>query len=350
MTLLFKPTDPQDAEHIVVGDTNFKKHNPSVNLSMSWDTLEPFIRQATDQNILEYIGEDFYDEIALMYEAGTATSPQEIRVLQYLQDAIAWYTGKVAMQALNVTMADMGIQQNSSKEGVSNPTTQWAFKEALRSALANADRSLDRLLNFLEKNVTHFSTWKDSDAYNVKTSNFLRRTAEVDDILNIKKSRRSFVALSSWMKRAEEQHLLPIIEKTTFDNFSTKIKEGTVADGIETKFVKICRDLVAFRGLANAVDHLAISVEDEGFRVVSHTDGFEDRRNTTNAQHIKLQSALKMSSEKNAKEAEACLIDFLYRNKDSFPDWVASTAYETMTTRNSTKVLHSPDRRGGIML
>jgi len=350
MTLLFKATDPQDVDHPIVGDTNFKKHNPSVNLSMSWDTLEPFIRQATEHNILDFVGEDFYNEIALMYDAGTTSSASEERVLKYFQDAIAWYTGVIAMESLNVTMADMGIQQNSSKEGVSNPTTQWAFKAALKNALKNADLALDRLLSYLEKHVDEFQTWKNSDAYNVKTSNFLRRTADVDDILNIKNSRRSFVALSSWMKRAEEQHLLPIIEQTTFDTFSTKVKEGTLTNDIEKKFVKIARDLVAFKGLANAVDHLAISVEDEGFRVVSHTDGFEDRRNASSAQHLKLQAALKMSAEKNAKEAEACLIAFLYKNKDSFPDWVASDAYQTMVKRNSTKVLSSPNRRGAIFL
>lgn len=350
MTLLFKVENPHDADNPVVGDTNFKKHNPTVNISMSWETLEPLIRQATEDYIFPFIGEEWYDEIAEYYDLDAVITDEEKTALQLLQDSIAWYAGMSAMQGLNVTTADMGIQQNSSKEGVSHPTTQWAYKDALRNALASADRKLERLLNYLEKNVSQFTTWSSSDAYNVKTSDFIRRTVQLDEILNIKKSRRSFVALSTWLKRAEYDHLLPILESTTFNTYATKIKAGTALTDLEKELVRLCRDVVAFKGLASAVPHLALSIEDDGFRVISHTDGFQDKRNTTNAQHLKLIDALRIDAEKKGETAISCLLAFLYKNKATFTDWADSDAYENMASVKSKEVIYSPNGRGGIML
>ena len=351
MKLVFKlGDDVSDLEYPTIGESNFKEHNPTVNVSMHWSTIQPLIRQATEEYVLDYVGEELYNHLADKFQDNGTLTDKEKRALQLMQDTISWYSGMVAMQTLNVTPGDMGVMQNSSKEGVAHPTSQWAFKDALKSSLSNGDKKLERLLNYLETNVADFEKWKTSSAYNIDTANFLRRTKDADQYLNLKKSRRSFVALSKWFRIAEEKYLCPILDKITFKTYSDKFKAGEQLNDIEKQFIRLCQKVVAWKGLAEGHPHLAISVEEDGFRVVSRTDGFQDKRNTTNAQHLKLQQALLASAKQYGDEAEACLISFLYQNQDTFTDWAGSDSAKTLHSKKSIKVIHSPNGRGGIML
>lgn len=273
---------------------------------------------------------------------------KEKKALQLLQDAVAWYTDFEVTKAMNLSKGDMGIMQNQSKEGVASAPSQWSWKASLKNALNMGDRNLERLLNYLEKNVADFPTWKASDAYNVKTSAFIRRTETLDDVLQIKRSRRTFVAMSNWLARADREYLLGILDQTTFDNYSAKIKNGNTLTDIEKEFVRLCRDVVAFKGLYDGFDHLRISIEDTGFRVISDTDNFEDRRNAANATHLKLQEALKFDAKEKGDRACACLRAFLYANTDFFTEWAASDKFETQAKASQKTVVVSPSCRGGI--
>ena len=217
MDLLFKVVDPVDATRPKVGESNFKKHYPGANKNMSWETLEPFIRQATQKYVIPYIGRDQYDDWAeafqnddIVLQLAEVKEPMEM-----LQDAIAHYTIFHAAAKLNVTVTDMGAQQNSSSEGTSTPPSQLAFKTLRWDALKDADNFLDTTLQEMEKQVlagiNFYNPWKDSAEYNFKKNNFFRHTHELDEFLNIQGSFRSFVALTKYLTKAEEKYLLSIL-------------------------------------------------------------------------------------------------------------------------------------------
>ena len=91
MDLLFKITTGEPEDKASIKDTTFKDHYPSVNRNFAWSSLKPFIRQATREYILPYLGEEMYGALADDYQAGTLGSEQA-EVVELLQDCIAYYT------------------------------------------------------------------------------------------------------------------------------------------------------------------------------------------------------------------------------------------------------------------
>src|SRR5690606_29615724 len=92
MDLLFKITAGSPATPPQIGDTNFIEHYTGANRSMAWGEISPGIRQATEKFVLPYIGTELYDNLAAKYQADTALTDEQAKLLELLQDCIAYYT------------------------------------------------------------------------------------------------------------------------------------------------------------------------------------------------------------------------------------------------------------------
>lgn len=353
MKLLFKHTEGNNVtDKSIVGNSNFKEHLPSVHKNMAWLTLQPFIRQATRDLVRSIIGMEYYDELATKYQAGDNLDAYEAEVLELLQDASAYYTNYYASRSLNVSIADMGVQQQQGREGSSTPVNQWSFKDQLWASIERGDKALDQALELMEKRViagdTNFNTWKSSTAYTSNFSDFFRMTSDLSDLTNIQGSRRSFVAILPYLREVEETHVKPILCDDFYNEIIAKVKDGT-GTAKEKQVIKYCRKIAAHIGLFEAVPQIAMSIKSTGFVVVSRTDGFEDHRAFTNSEHGKLKEALRFSSENLGRQATADLVTYLYTNKDDFATWTASDCYKESSYDTHRPVIASRDRRGGVM-
>jgi len=317
MELVFKViTDPAPATPLV-GDTNFKSHYSGVNISMAWAELEPAVRQATEKFVLDYIGAELYDDLAAMFNAGDSLTDEQAKALQLLQDAVAFYAIYHILPEKNSVVASMGVVQNTP-EGGSQPTNQWGWKAKRWSALENADTFLDRLLAYLEKmvadEVAYFDLWKSSAAYNVKKSDFFRSTDVLDELLNIQRSRRSFISLVRFMKQVEEDVIKPIL----CDDLYAAMLESPLSDE-NALLLPYIRRAVAYLGAAEAIPHHRIVIDGDGFRVVSQLDGFDERRNLTNNTHEAALGSLLLRCEEQGRKAVARLSKFLEDNVEEYP-------------------------------
>ncbi len=331
MQLVFKVlTTPAPAKPNI-GDTNFRSHYAGVNTSMAWSELEPAVRQATQKYVLEYVGTELYYDLAEKFQADTVLTPAQAQVLQSLQDAVAFYAIYHILPEKNAVVASMGVVQNTP-DGGSQPTNLWGWKQKRWAALENADTFLDLMLSTLETqvalNVAYFNLWKNSTAYKVKKSVFFRQTAEVDDYLNIKRSRRSFVSLVPFFRQMEDEVIAPLL----CDALYTAMQANPLSTE-NAKLVPYIRKAVAYLGAAEALPHHRVVVDGDGFRVVSQTDQFDDRRNQTNSVHESAIQALLLRCEKRGREAVARLAKFLEENLDDYPAYRDSACREQPTSR-----------------
>lgn len=347
MELVFKIiTDPSPAVP-KIGDTNFQEHYSGVNTSMAWSELEPAVRQATEKFVIDYVGEELYDDLADKFQDDDVLTDEQAKTLQLLQDAVAFYAIYHILPEKNSVVTSMGVVQNTP-DGGSQPVNQWGWKAKRWSALENADTFLDRLLSYLEKQVTagvaYFDLWKDSAAYQVKTSAFFRHTDELDEYLNIQKSRRSFISLVRFMKQIETDVIAPLL----CDDLYAAMIDPPLSEA-NAVLLPYIRRAVAYLGAAEAIPHHRIVIDGDGFRVVSQLDTFDERRNLTNNTHEAAINALLMRCDERGRKAVAQLAKFLEDNVDDYPDYRDSTCREVPASRAHT-IVQSSDGVGAVGL
>lgn len=323
MNLVFKVTSLDPASPNQVGDTNFQEHYSGVNLSMAWAELTPAIRQATEKFVIPYIGKELYDDLAAKFIAGTTLQTYQAQALEYLQDCVAFYTIYHILPEKNTVLASLGTVQ-PNPEGGSTPSPQWSWKAKRWNALENGDVFLDRLLQYLESQVNvpvaYFDLWKNSEAYKVKTSDFFRATDELDEYLNIQRSRRSFISIVRFLKQVEEDYIKPVLCDTLYA--AVLVSSPST---VNKKLIPLIRKAVAYLGAAAAIPHHRVVIDGDGFRIVSQTDQFDDRRNLTNPTHESAIAALHQRCEDQGKKALERLVKFLEDNLSDYPDYEDST-------------------------
>ena len=350
MQLIFKITSGSPSTPAQLGDTNFIEHYTGANRSMAWAELTPGIRQATEKFILPYIGTELYDDLAGMYQADDTLTDEQAKLLELLQDCVAYYTAYHVLPERNAFLSSMGVVQNTPTEGSAQPVNQWGWKAKRWNALENGDSFLDKALAYLEKQVkaevAYFDLWKDSAAYNVRVSSFFRTTEQLDEYLNIQGSRRSFISLVKYMTEVEEDIIRPLLCDDQFE----ALKALDVEDDADAfALLKKVRKAVAFLGLHAGIPHHRIAIDGDGFRVVSQTDQFDDRRNQTNNVHEAAITALSQRAEHNGRRYLLELENFLRENADTYPLWKDSSC-NTAPTKRGHRIVVPADQVGGIGL
>lgn len=314
---------------------------------MAWDELTPGIRQATEKYVLDFVGTDFYDTLAASFQAGTTLSDEQAKTLQLLQDAIAYYSIYHVLPEKRSVLASLGVVDNDPSSG-SNPSAYPIYLEKRRSALQNGDDFLDRALSYMEQQVAAgdggFDDWVGSEAYKLKTSDFFRHTAELDEYLNIQKSRRSFISLIRYLKQVEEDVIKPIL----CDELYALVVASTPLDA-DAKLLPFIKRAVAYLGAAEAIPHHRIVIDGDGFRVVSYTDGSEDRRNQTNSVHEQAIQALALRCKEQGSRAVAKLVQFLEDNIADYPSYETSTCREKPANK-SHSIRQGSDGVGAVGL
>jgi hypothetical protein len=348
MDLVFKVTAGSPSTPPQLGDTNFLAHYTGANRSMAWAEVSPGVRQATEKFVLPFIGTELYDDLAAMFQADDVLTTEQAKALELLQDCIAYYTTYHILPERNAFLSTVGVTQNTPTEGSASPTSQWAWKMKRWNALENADTFLDKLLAYLEQQVAaevaYFDLWKDSAAYNVRKSDFFRGTGDMDEFLNIQGSRRSYISLVKYLREVEEDVILPLL---CTDQYNALLEADLDADAQALK-AKVSK-AVAYLGLNAAIPHHRIVIDGDGFRVVSQTDQFDERRNQTNNIHEAAIIALATTAEQRGRRYLLELENFLRENADTYTLWRDSSCNTTPTKRGHSVVI-SPDRVGGVGL
>ena len=329
-----------------IGDTNFKQHYPAVNSSMDWLEFKPYIRQATDNWILPYLGADFFEDICDYYEAQTFDEADlEHQIMLKLQDSIAYFSVYESMPDLNITISDMGVTQKASQDNTSTPVNQWRYKESRWQALNSAFKALDQALALMEANLSDslLDPWKNSAEFKRIRSDWFTTTIQLNEFLEIKNSRRNFKALVKYLKQSQKD-LKKVLGSTYYDEFEAKIIAGTSLSDLESELAERCRHYLANKALAMAIPKLRLIMDEDGFSVVTKTDGFT---NKTSADQEKIDH-LKLECINQSKIYQKEILTLLYTNQEETV--FATFKNNSVRYRPQQTVFGSSDGVGGIML
>jgi hypothetical protein len=327
MTNIFKKASGAPAPTDKVLDYNFKEHYPDVNRNMEWAGLYPYVRQATQDRVLPWIGEALYEDIAAKVQAGTALTAEQTQLVELLRDSIAYHTIATALPKKKTIVANMGAVENAGSEG-STGQSLWGFRTTLWSVAQDADRHTDRLLAFLEKQVkagvAYFNLWKNDPTFNAGATDFFRTSADFQAYYNINNSRRTFVAMLPGIQQAARQHILTILGSEQYALSKTAVLAASPS-AEDAALVDMIRRALAAWAVYYAANDLPMITDHDGFRVISNVEAIDTR---SYPQEVMLAAVerIRHGAEQKARTNTADLVAFLADNAEDYPTWKASSS------------------------
>lgn len=309
-----------------------KKHFSGVQKNMTTKTVMPFVDQAAIRYIIPAIGEEFYGEIKEAYK-GDTTDTKLKNAIEHIQRALAYYTFLDALPFLSMAIGDLGAHETQTQN--STPVRQWVYNNMEAACAASADIFLDNLLLFLETKADDYPTWKNSEAYTVSKELFFTSASEISRYINIGNSRRAYLVLRTYIRRAEDMYLLPVLGSDLFEDLKAKHKANSFSADEKKLFEKMRKPL-AQHTLSEALTEAGMLISGfqivgGGIRIVNDNEGVKQRLATSPEQL----SALKNNAEKLAAMYRNDLKLYLDNNADTFELYKNSTFYVDQTIRRT---------------
>jgi len=337
MELLFKISDTAKT----ISETNFQQHYPRVNKNMDINAFKVELRKVTRDIIVPSLTKEFYNDLATKYQEDATMTENEKYVLELLQDTIAEYTVWRLSPSFNVTIGDLGIQENHGSQGQAPAAAQWRYKNFHWNVMKQADQHLDATLTYLDQNAADFETFSANQAKLRIDSFLVRNTDDFQQFINISSSRRTFRKLIPSMLKANIRYILPILGKPFYNQLLEQLKTGTLTDA-NKEVLQIVQAIICHYALFHAIPHLAVMIEEDGIFVLSSTDGM----NTKNLAHEARIQDLKETENQDAVSAVIQLKNFLYAHVEDFPLWKESGNYEEYGVTTGLPL----DMKGGAFL
>lgn len=193
---------------MIVRDTATVKKYVSINSSVTYATLTPYILQAERKYIKSLIGAAQY---AIFNVAEKPTGAEVGEAWDLAQESICALAMYLALPIIAVQITEAGIFTASNSE--SQTSTPAQFKELQRTFKKQGLEALDEMLKVMEANPTKFTAWTADETY-TSFSNFLvKETATFNKHYFIFNSRQTFVAIKPEMAIAEKQFLEAPVQK-----------------------------------------------------------------------------------------------------------------------------------------
>ena len=314
--MLFKVTTSPVPPAPQVKDTKFKAFAPGVNRSMEWCTLESFVQQAEDKEIIPAIGRQFYDVLHIEYQAtGVIADTEKAYVFRLIQTALAHYTMYIAMPQLAIRIGDSGTNETTNTD--TNPVREWVFQGSRWELAKTAYAYLDMALAEMEKQVaagnTDFDTFKNDEAYTISKELLIANAREFQRYYNLKTSRRAYTSLRPYIKKAEELRIKSLLCEL-YDEIKTEIAANALSANNET-LLSYMQPLLAEYTLIFALPEINFVQDGNGWMV---SENNYDTKPSMGELSQSIQQLL-TRAEMNANNYEIILKNFLYDNLDDYP-------------------------------
>lgn len=314
--MLFKVTTSPTPANPQIKDTEFKKFFPAINRGTEWCTIEPFVQQAEDNEIIPAIGLDFYNILNDEYQAnGTIANDTKAYTFRLLRTALAYFAMYKSLPQLTLRIGDAGTNENTT-DGTA-PVRQWVYNGSRWEIVKTAYLYLDMALEHMEKQVkaenTDYDAFKDSDAYTVSIELLIANAREFQQYYNIKTSRRAYTALRPYIRKAEELKLKDVLYEL-YDEIKEQIADDSLSDE-NTALLPDIKRLLAEYTLIYAIPDINFINDGEGWMI---SENNYDSRLTPNQIDKSLQH-LQTRAESNAAQYEIVLKNVLYSNLDDYP-------------------------------
>lgn len=249
-----------------------RKYLP-INVSFDVENVMPFIKEAESKYIIPVLSALEYIKLEAAYQASVGTVPVALGaeltgMLDKTRIALANFAFMLYIPVGQVQISDEGIHI------VSNDKKKTAFEHQIKK-LEDKFRSagydgIDGMLGYLEEKKSFFTDWVASSSYTYFKESFVNTAKEFNVFVEIRESRRTFLALKPAIKKVEEFYIKPILGKTLYDQIKTEIKAGpSSVSAINKTLLEFIQPAVANLSISKSIENLMITIGYEGITVAN---------------------------------------------------------------------------------
>lgn len=297
-----------------------------------WATLKLYVSQAEISYMVPVMSEAMYKKydglindplnIAKTFDQ-IFTNEKDLAAFNLIAVALANYTMYEAFPFLNTAVGDIGVSQQSSKEGTTNPAAQWRYESRRFAHLVNGDRFTDKLLYYLEANASYFTEWATSDSFTINKDLFISDSYKLNKYIGTGGSRRAFLALRPHIRMAEKKYIIPAIGPELFDQVKKEMQTSppTVTD-LNQKLLPLIEEGLAWASYFEGLPFMAVKFNAEGVQVLSSADGI----NTKQAAGMEEKNVARSTAGHNADSFLGSLKKFMLDNSTDYPLFASSQA------------------------
>ncbi len=295
---------------------------PSIRKGTHPDSIFPYIDDAAEQYMINYISREYYEELVTEHAADNI-SANNAKVFTLLQKALGHYAIYDAYPDLNLQIGNSGVAENTNQN--TSQTRQWVYKDSRKQKIIKADRFLDNALAIMEATPNNYQTWRDSDAYTEYSQYFFTNATEFSKELSINNSRRTFLALVPWIRLVEDSYIRTTLGDTLMDDLKNTSPTGVY----KPKVLQLVKKTLAFYAIYSGSNHLKLNVSSESITLVSTSDGIESRTSADAGSYHNWRMEIKGYAESYNAELKKYLDD----NKENISQYESDDASSTNNPR-----------------
>ncbi len=303
---------------------DIRRVDPSLESNTTFENIQPYLAQGTEQFIYPYISQEFYEELQTSLEGENFDLEQPAlagikSVLEYLRKA-QWYYGLyLSLPGALSSITGRGARE-LTEQGSTQPR-QWVYHATSEQAINQADTYVDLVLSILEKAPGSYPTWQSSSAFTIH-HRFLVKSAS--DFPDIAESRRTYVSLLQYIEQTEDKYIEASVGPDLMATLKGKQQTATVFTTHEARLVELLKKAIANYALYLSANSLRLRATDKGVMVSSTDDGI---RSNAMADDTKVSMWMKNKKE-NADYYLNRAKNYLEINASEFPDYDGSDYQE----------------------
>ena len=279
-----------------------------IDATIQYDSLKPYVRDAEDKYIKEFIGDALYETLNDYHNATSPPTDAALdSLLPYVQNALAKFTLFMASPFLDLNISEGGFSVMNTQNYA--PASEHRVNKLMKATKYQGFDNIETMLVFLEDNKADYSDWTGSTAYTNHTKNLVNTAEEFNTYVDIHKSRLLFRKIRQIIDHVDEIRIKAAISEDLFDEIITQVKAGSVSTANQAILTNL-KKAEAFFGFH---DYLKRNLDDEMIQIAGITI------NDTTLKEI----------EKSAEHYIARVNDTLYDNIDDYPLFEASDLYDS---------------------
>lgn len=249
------------------GASELRLSTGSYYKSNEFDKIQIQVELSTD-DLIALIGQDIYDLAdghynGAEYQIEDPSDSQKLldKLVNYMQAPIAFLATLWHYQGNDLSHEDSGrkVKIDAEHEKIA---WDWQYDRDDAAALRNYQRSLDRLIKFL--NGAGFTEWDDSDAKKNTLNLFINTTEHFNQLFQIDSSPTFFLRLAPIMREVERKHIKPILGAEKFDAMKAVISSAGEYDEADQELYEYICDPIPLITMSMAVKRFSVTVIPEG--------------------------------------------------------------------------------------